>query len=253
MALIDTLNVYYSGGVSNSDPALSGGGAIGALVPRLSTISNTNPIPGIFIEDSSNINGSIDLIYTAAIKAFKFSVNSVNSNQGSLHAFVNQSGFRKAVESGEDRILYIRHEPLLLPAVDTTVTISITSPSQNILFPNIDAQQSLNGLVDYRLLYIRNDDATNNVVLKKVLYKSGDVSGSAFAISKSSQTAVNEVPVPGEVADPSTIPSMFGSFTPNVTMTPGDTYYFWIRRTINALNITTNPNSTGYFELTASY
>ncbi len=253
MALIDTLNVYYSGGAANSDPALSVGGAIGSLVPRLSTISNTNPIPGIFIEDSSNINGSIDLIYTAATKAFKFTVNSVDSNTLNLSGTVNQSAFRKAIDSGEDRILYFRHEFSLLPAVDTTVTINITSPSQNILFPNIDPQQSLNGLVDYRLLYVRNDDAVNSVLLKTIIYKIADTIGYSLAISKSSQTTANEAPVPGEVIDPSIIIGFFAQATVNVTLTPGDSYYFWSERTITTLNTLLNLNATGYFKLTASY
>ena len=256
MPSITDLKAYYSGGAANTDPALSVGGDQGALIPvNFQSISNQNPFPGVFIENASGFPpGSTAEITKAANNVVTFKLNGVGASSGAhTLSIANNTASDIIGPVADGTRLSIRHEGALINNLTLEVTtVNIEATTQNTLFPNISRQQSLLGLIEYRLIYIENTHGADSINLTQLATGVLD-SGQSIAISSAGQVTPNDTPLPGHVADPSTVSgySTISSF--NFIVAPGDTVYLWLRRTIAPINITTDNNLQFNIEIRGQY
>jgi hypothetical protein len=248
LAPID-LKFFYSGGSSNSDPALSIGGAISSVeVPSgLSYVESGGGIAGVTLVGFwlKSFSASSKLEFDADAGTFRFAHNTVSFgvvvSKPTVDGILNVGGSASGGNGGVDLSVVVAS----LPTTGIHEILLANDHNKQTVLRHNFALDSVNGHTDYVCLYAKNTHATESFFFCNI-YRRAEGPGADFITSGIDPIGINAAPP--IVATPETAPvgvtfAINGSAptAPNLgALAPGDFAAFWIRRVLNANNIAFN-------------
>lgn len=242
MASAADLKFVLSGGAANADPAAALGGAIstagGGVILSQSITAST--IGGITYDDAAgNTAGSGTMAYTNSGTTLQWTPPG-----GSIGPAVDVSADGSYTVYGADGLGHVKVTVVAasLPGTDASQSPTIANQT-NKLFDDIVQAEAASGDTEYRCFYVKNGHASDSMTGVK-LWINSDASGAdslAIAldlagVSGTADTIADESTAP----DPAltfTAPTDEGSALDIGTLTAGQYYGVWIRRTVPAATV----------------
>lgn len=242
MADSGDLNYYLSGGVGNTDPALSIGG-----------VESTTKVGGQSLAWEAGAMAGITLVEGFAIPDAGLWLEFVLLN-GDLHVYdVGGVGvtWQEPLASGTVTI----NPPLTRSGIRLTIDVGLAgavekkkvlpSGGGENLFDDISRTESLNGMTDYRCIYVRNDHVSVPITVQAYLSVAGSSpAGLLIALDAAGLGGTAVTP-----ADENTAPAGAVFSAPTVladalqfTVGAGQSYPFWFKRNLNPFNLVTASN-----------
>lgn len=229
------LQLYYSGGGSNSNTTLSIGGAISSARILSQQATGLTTLSGVVIDDAlGNNEGSGTLFYAATTNSLSW-----QPPLGSTGASVDVSAggrffIQGAANSGG---LAVTVTPASLPTNNTSNAITIANQTQKF-FLNQTKTESDTGVSKYRCFAIKNNHATESMV-DVTLWIAENTPGSDTCLLYLDPLAASNGAVgPTAVANENTAPAVSTFVTPtsqthadalNVgTLAAGQARFFWV-------------------------
>jgi len=247
---LQDLNLYLSGGATNTDPNLSLGGVISGTTVKSELATAPVNITGVTIFDAiGNGIGAGTLTFTLTGQTLQWTPPG-----GSIGAAVTVStDGRYTIQGAGAGYLIVDVVTASLPTANATDTITI-SANKNGIFDDVLKTESFTGDIEYRCLYLKNDnpiDTAFDVLVYIGSEPTGtdsvdlmvDPAGAGDGVTTGvAQTVVNEntPPANGTFSRPLDIANALSLGQLN----PGQAAAFWIRRSVPALNITTTTGDT---------
>jgi len=251
---VNDIQFFYSGGPSGSTAATSLGGQISSTRITSQTTTGLSNITGLSIVWAiNNAEGNGTLEWVSATNSLRWRA------PGSLSVYettgVTTNG--TYVLGGTDGQLVVQVTYASMPAQYKLDTITVANSLNNV-FDAVSAIDSLNGKVEYRCIYIKNNSGTDTATGVKVfiaeltvgpdeidigLDPAGVGNGTSTGVAT---TIVNETTIPTNVSF--TRPVTSGTGLTIGTLSPGETAALWERRTVpvnTTGNVTMNTSKIG--------
>lgn len=216
------------------------GGAITATKIRSQAASLSASIAGVSVLDAADaLAGSGTLRYVGSTKAFYYTPPS-----GTEGLAVVPTGTGEIIVRGSgSQAGYLRLSITYgsLPGTSSTVTATITNDATEI-FDDVTKQQAIDGLVEYRCVYFKNDAATS--ILGAALWINLDaVGGDSISIGLDpAGVGATGATIGAETTAPSGVtfsqPASESAALTVSTMTAGQSFAFWIARTVPVGTVT---------------
>lgn len=241
MANAAHLKFILSGGAANTDPAAALGGAIstagGGVILSQSITAST--IAGITYDDAAgNTTGSGTMTYTTSGTTLQWTPPG-----GSIGPAVDVGADGRYTVYGADGLGHVKVTVVAASlAGDDTQSPTIANQA-NKLFDDVVQAEAAPGDTEYRCFYVKNDHASDSMTGVK-LWINSDASGAdslavaldLAGVSGTADTIADESTAP----DPAltfTAPTDEGSALDIGTLTAGQYYGVWIRRTVPAATV----------------
>jgi hypothetical protein len=236
MASAADLKFILSGGAANTDPAAALGGAIstagGGVI--LSQAITASTIAGITYDDAAgNALGNGTMTYLTSGTTLQWTPPG-----GSIGPAVNVSPSGRYTVYGADGLSHVKITSVTGSLGGNASQNPTISNQENKLFDNVARADSIAGDVEYRCFYIKNAHASDSMTGVKLWINSDTVGADTLAIaldlagvSGTADTVADENTAP----DPAltfTSPMDEGSALDLGTLTTGQYYGVWIRRTV---------------------
>jgi hypothetical protein len=228
----------HSGGAANQSPLADLGGDISTHANKRvlsQSSSGLTNVTGVVIDDAygnAEGSGTLSFVYnggtgrTLGWKPYGFptSYGDVVDANGT-YVIGSSAGY-----------LEVTVTLASLPVADKVDTVGVNNVDQNI-FDQVNASQSLSGIVQYRCLYILNTSGADNAAVVTLWIANQTDAGDDIAIGKfdtgknSSPTLLgDDVTTPADVTF--SAPSSQGAGINLGTLNFGDRHAIWIRRTV---------------------
>lgn len=136
-------------------------------------------------------------------------------------------------------------------ATNPGAIINEANTSLNNLWDNITKTENFNNTVDYRCVYIKNDDGAGGIFASPTLFISGnskadfEVGFDAAGVNGTAQTVADELTAPSGVTF--SVPTITTPLSLPTDLNDGDYIGLWIKRSAN--NITGSGTITDIFSL----
>lgn len=253
MALnIGELQVHYSGGSTNETPALSLGGAIstaaGKRVPSQSSSPSSGVnITGITIDDAySNAVGTGTLRWDATVSPGQMSWKPFGAASYSAGVEISADGVYAIGDA--NGYVVITATFASMPSSGTTTDDLTISDQLEKTFDNVSAQESLDGLVEYRCFYIKNTNSTTTAQDVTIWIEQQPTGPDELDISAAITPTANDTAMgpladetdSGGILQPGTNIQAWSRPSTQATginlgnLAAGEYVYFWERRTVSA-------------------
>jgi len=260
---IHDLAIHLSGGLANTDPALSLGGIMAAASVRSQLTALPTNVTGVTIVNAeSNAFGGLSgdngtLTFTQVGSTLTWSAAGESSG---LAVAVAADG-RYTLESGTTGHIVVDVVFASLPVADQTDADITVSANANGIFDDISKIESLNGMTDYRCLYVKNE-STVDTMLTTTIWLATQPPGADTLALMVDIAGVGDGVITGiaqVIADENTTPST-GAFTPSADLSagisigalaPGEAAAFWLERTMQAGNLTATVGDTSVISIQA--
>lgn len=239
MASAADLKFILSGGAANTDPAAALGGAIstagGGVILSQSITAST--IGGVTYDDAAgNALGNGTVTFTASGQTLQWTPPggaigpAVAVGTNGTYTLYGADGL------GQVKVTVVAAS---LPGTDASQSPTIANQT-NKLFDDIVQAEAASGDTEYRCFYVKNDHASDSMTGVK-LWINSDASGADSLAIALDLAGVNGTA--DTIADESTAPSPSLTFTAPAdessaldigTLTAGQYYGVWVRRTVPA-------------------
>jgi len=234
------LEKRLSGGVAETDPNLSLGGAMSTAVIFSQDVTIVTPISGVTLVEGRG-NNAIQITPTVGNLGFLFGTTELrwtppNKTVG-LPVDVSVDGRFTIAGPDDDDLLIVDVVAASLPIADTNSDVDI-EVLPNTLFDDVGAVEAFLGVTNYRCYYVRNRDATDTLFgVKAFIGLQPTPGGDTLAlgldpagINGTATTIVDELTAPGGVTFSS--PTSYAGGLLFGDLTPGDNHAIWMRRTV---------------------
>ena len=220
------------------------GGAITATKIRSQSVSLSLGIAGVSVLDAADaLPGTGTLRYVGSTKAFYYTPPS-----GVEGVAVVPVGTGEIIVRGSGANAgYLRLSITLgsLPGTNVTSTATIAHVATEV-FDDVTKQEALDGRVEYRCVYLKNDAATS--LLGAALWINADTIGGdsisvgldPAGVGATATTIGAETTVPGGVVFSQPLSEAAALVV--ATMTAGQSFAFWIARTVPVGTVTSVAN-----------
>lgn len=235
------LEKRLSGGVAETDPNLSLGGAMSTeIILAQSVAYQTTDISGVTLIEG---RGNSSFSATPAVGAIDFNFTNTELRWAApllgVGAAVDVSVDARYTLPGLDEIGICIVDVIAasLPIANDNKQVSVITIA-NALFDDIGAVEAFLGVTNYRCYYVRNRDATDTLFGLKVFIGAQPAPGSdtldvgldPAGINGGAAVIVDELTAPAGVSFSQ--PSTYASGLLIGDLTPGDNAAIWIRRTV---------------------
>lgn len=238
---MDDLQIFYSGGGSNSDTTLSIGGAISSARVYSQSFTAPTTLGGVGINDGGG-NGVGDGTLT------------YNAETGKLYwkPYGGQQGTGIDVSAGGDFTIQgasnggwigVTVTPASLPNSTISNTITVSNRTEKFFLSQTKAESSA-GVTKYHCFAIKNTHATDSIVNLWGFISANTPGQDAIALYLDPLASSNGAVGPTAVADENTAPAASTFVVPDAwdhadaldfgTIPAGECRFFWIRQTTPA-------------------
>jgi hypothetical protein len=239
MSNLSYLEVRYSGGASNTSQASSLGGAMSTVAGGLvksQTATGITTLTGVTIDNAAgNPEGDGTLRFDYATSMLYWTPPNGSEGLGVDVSAGGQFAVQGASEGGYLTVTVVTGS---LPGANTSNTITIANIDNNV-FDDVSKDESYDGDVEYRCLYLYNAHGTDTMKDVKLWIAQNTPGQDVIGIALD---AVGKNSAPSIIADEGTAPTgaAFDSANPASEATAlqvgdlaaGEFYPFWIRRTV---------------------
>ena len=229
---------YLSGGVSNTDPALSLGGARSNTRLKSQTgIFQSSNITGVTFDDGyRNPTGLGTLKFISATTSLRWTENGATEDtSGNQDVDVSADG--RYLIGGVDAEIGITIDVVAasLPGVDQQDDILISNLVTQ-LFPDVTEQQAIDGLVLWRLIYLREISGSDGLLALNMAYEGLVGTLSIFPINADGTPELlsNETDVPSVFSDGATALFEYSNMPSATLLVASSESAMWIKRHIPA-------------------
>lgn len=229
-----------SGGASNTDPAAALGGAmstVGGGLLESQSITPDSALTGCTFEYGANNATSTTgtLTYTASGNLMKWTPP---GGAAGLDVACSSDGTYTLLDADSARYIVVTVVAASLPGTNATRTITVAN-NVNTLFDDIEVADSIAGDTEYRCIYVKNAhgaDSMSSAVLWIDTQTPGpdsiEIGLDPAGAGGTATTIANENTVPSGVAF--SAPTGASTGLSLGTLTAGQSYAVWIKRTIAA-------------------
>lgn len=251
MATLHDLVFRLSGGASNTDPAAALGGAMSTVaggVVLSQSATGLSTITGVTLDDAAGNNeGTGTLTYVNSAKTLQWTPPGGTAGT----AVEVSAGGTFAIQGGSDggylRVTVVAGS---LPSNDLTNTLTIANLT-NKVFDDVSKAESLAGDTEYRCLYVQNKHSTDALVGAKLWIEANTPGQDVVQIALdpagkngTATTIATEGDAPAGVDFNAVNPVSEASALTLGDLAAGDTYPFWIKRTVPANTTEATPKNT---------
>lgn len=254
---IGYLPIIYSGGAGNESESASLGGIISSAAgKRVLSQSVTIAAPTV-------TGVTFDYAFANALGDGTITFTYVDGSNDTLQWKQNGGTLGPAVVVGADGI-YTLYDVDGIAGVCVTVvdaslpgsTLSDTDATvanlANETFDNIVKQESLDGDIEYRCFYLKNEHPTEQALNVSIYLKTDANGADSFTMGKDLAGVGNGVTtgvadiIPNENTAPDPAVSFSAPATPETaivlgSLNPGESVAFWLKRTVPAVTTTSTP------------
>lgn len=250
MGSLADIEIRFSGGAANTDPDAALGGSIstdadGELLSQSVTAPTT--ITGVTVNNAAgNTVGDGSLTYTSAATSLKW-----QDSLGTVGTAVDVSVTGDyAIQAGGGGFLDVSVVATNLPGSNTTNQLTVANVV-NDFFDDVSKAESNTGDVEYRCFFYKNNHASESIVNNKLWIDENTPGQDTIAIAldptgkgTSAVTIVDESTAPVGVDFDSVNPVDEGSALDLGDLAFGESYPFWVRRTVPAETDVAFPENT---------
>ena len=239
------LQLFYSGGGSNSNTTISIGGAISSARILSQSATGITTLTGVTIDDAlGNGVGAGTLTYTSSSKTLTWQPYG-GSVGTAVDVSANGKYFIQGANSGGG--LCVTVVAASLPTSNTTNVVTIANQTEK-LFLNQTKAESNAGVTKYHCFAIKNTHATLNMIEVTLWVAENTPGADTCALYLDPIVAGTGGTGPTAVANETTAPAASTFVTPDSathadalnigTLTPGQCRFFWVRQ-LTPANVTT--------------
>lgn len=248
------IEMRLSGGASNADAAASLGGAMSTTTAvRGESLSGT--VPGVtFLDGAGNPASAGTVTYTHNGGTGRTLQWTPNGGTIGAAVVVDASARYKIESADTAKFITISVTAGSLPSADNTYNVT-PSALANKVFDDISKDESLAGDVEYRCLYLINTGASSATSIK--LWVSDPAGADSLMLGLdpagaggTATTIANEGTAPTGVTF-ATKDSVSNALSIG-TLTAGQAFPFWIKRTVPAATLTSTSADTCTFGIAAA-
>lgn len=248
-----TLDIYLSGGASNSNPQTSLGGLKSSVLLYGQTVTyNSTPLSGVALLDAAGVsNGTLHFTKTGNLLGFQKAGGAVPAAAQWVTVSTTGKYTLECPETGQFVTVSVTFASL--PSTDAIADITATSINQN-LFDDVTLAEASAGAVEYRHFYITNNTA-NSVVAK--LYIQQQFTGLDYlelGIKNLVSGFIDEL-LPDTATPPADVTFYPASSLADalvLSFYANDSVGVYLKRTVTALSDHSNPADTAIIALEVS-